>query len=115
MSKEFTISEDKLRGIKTVGWFLPDGRLHVQTRQYVPDRFFDAVKAMRDKKTPGGRPNTQQHWRHVAEIPETLYQKMLLDENGRPLHFSDPEREKRVSRILNDIDYRDLRVVGGSV
>lgn len=115
MTKEFVLSEDKPRGIKTVGWFLPDGRIHVQTRQYVPDSFFSQVKALRDVKDGKGRPNTQKHWRHVAEIPETLHQKMLLDGNGKPLHFNDPEREKRLNRLLNDIDYKALRVTGGSV
>lgn len=115
MMNEFTISEDKSRGVRTVGWFLPDGRLHVQTRQYVSDRFFDAVKGLRDKNSGASRPNTQQHWRHVAEIPETLHQKLLSDEHGKPLHFSDPEREKRLNRLCNDIDYRNLRVAEGSV
>lgn len=114
MSTEFLINEDPERGIKTVGWFLDDGRLHVQTRQYVPDSFFahlDAFRQLGEEKKRG----TQQHWRRVAIIPNALQDKLLVDSDGKPLQFGDPEREKKLRRLLNDGEYRKLRVSEGRV
>lgn len=111
---QFLISEDKEAGIKTVGTFLPDGKLHVQTRQYVPDQFFTELKAMKEAQE-GQKRGTQKHWRAIGSIPRTLADKLLVDGNGKPLAMNDPDREKKIKQIMNDIDYRDLRIGEGVV
>lgn len=116
MPREFLISEDKSRNVKTVGWFLSDGRMHVQVRQYVSDAMLDGIKTLRETvAADGGRPNTQSHWRHVAEIPDTIYGEIMKGADGKQLALSDPERDKRMTRFLNDSDNRKLRVTEGRV
>ena len=114
MANEFTLYEDKDRGIKTVGWFLDDGRMHVQVRQYIPDSFFDTVKAMRERFTMRKK-GTQSHWLPLPVLPSALADNLLSDGNGKPLALNDPERDKRYKKIQNDIDYRNLRVFEGKV
>jgi len=115
MPREFTLSEDKEAGIKTVGWFLPNGKLYVQTRQHIPDTFVTQLKALRDAQNASKRRDTQQHWRAVGSIPRVLADKLLVDGNGKPLAHADPDRQKKIKQIFNDIDYRDLRIDEGTV
>lgn len=108
MANEFTLYEDKDRGIKTVGWFLPDGRIHVQVRQYIPDSFFEALKVMRERFALRKK-GTQSHWRPSMVLPSALAENLFKDGDGKQLALNDPERDKRWKRLENDIDYRNLR------
>lgn len=118
MTQEFIINDDPERGIKTVGWFLDDGRIHVQTRQYIPDGFFDEIKRQRESwatMRARKRPGTQDHWCPLPVLPHALQDNLMRDGNGKPLHMNDPERDKRLKAIQNDTDYRDLRIFEGKV
>lgn len=114
MPKEFLISEDKAAGRKTVGWFLPNGKIHVQTRQYVPDQFFTDLKRIKEVHE-GRRKGTQDHWAPIGAIPQVLADKLLVDGNGKRFAMNDPDRAKKLNQIWNDIDYRDLRITEGRV
>jgi len=74
MANEFILYEDKARGIKTVGWFLEDGRMHVQVRQYIPDGFFDTLKTMRERFALRKK-GTQSHWRPSMVLPSAFSNK----------------------------------------
>tara|TARA_A100000171_G_scaffold22744_1_gene21153 strand:+ start:1324 stop:1656 length:333 start_codon:yes stop_codon:yes gene_type:complete len=54
--------------------------------------------------------NTQKHWQHVAEIPNTLYLE-LKQKFGDPK--DNPEASKKWKAYLNDPDNRYLRTGGG--
>jgi hypothetical protein len=114
MAHEFTINSDPERGIETVGWFEPDGRMTVQVRQYIPDSFFDTLKAMRESYALV-RKTSQSHWLPLPVLPTALADNLLKDGNGKPLALNDPERDKRLKSIQNDIDYRNLRIYEGKV
>ena len=115
---EFVLSEDYYRGTRSVGSFLPDGRMHVKDLQVIPDAFTAYVKHLRDMwedKRSKKRPSTQDHLVHVAEVPTSIKRIALETDKGRFLDPNDPEAEKRMTRLYNDLDYRDLRVAGGRV
>lgn len=114
MTQEFLLYEDPERGVKTVGWFEPDGQMTVQVRQYIPDSFFQELERQRmlaESKKHG----TQEHWRLVGMIPTALADNLLVDSDGNRLQMGNPDRDKKLKRILNDNEFRNLRVEGGQI
>lgn len=116
MTHEFILNEDKERGIKTVGWFLDDGRMHVQTRQYIPDSFFADIARLRESWNAARtvkRRTTQDHLVPLPVLPSALAENLFKDGNGNQLHINDPDRDRILKRIQNDGEYRNLRVYEG--
>lgn len=115
MNGEFILNDDPERGVKVVGSWTEDGKMHVQVRQYVPDSFFQTVKAMREMFAAGKKRGTQQHWQPLPVLPQVLADQLFRDGNGQMLPLNDPQRDKIWKRLQNDIDYRDLRLSEGKV
>ena len=105
---EFLLSEDPDRMVKVIGSFTPENKIHAKVVQEVPDRFFDTVQYLAEAQA-GAKRGTQNHVRHLAEIPDTLYHELMTDSTGKLIHDPD-ERTKRVKRLVSDIEYRKLHV-----
>lgn len=114
MSGEFIINDDQERGVKVIGSFTPEGKIHVKVLQYVPDAFFDTIKAMREQFA-NRKKGTQSHYQPLPIVPHVLADQLFRDGNGQMLALNDPERDKRWKSLQNDISYRNLRVSEGKV
>lgn len=105
----FTLNKDPERGIETVGWFEDDGRMTVQVRQYIPDHFIAGVHAMRDFQ------QRKHHMQLAGVIPDAVLQEALKDSDGKQLDSRDPERQKRIRRLLNDNEFHKFKVRDGVI
>src|SRR3546814_4483151 len=100
MSGEFVLNDDPERGIRVLGHFEPDGKMHVKVLQYIPDSFFDTLKAMRESFALRKK-GTQSHWLPLPVLPTALADNLLRDGAGKPLrseeHTSELQSLMRIS------------------
>src|SRR3546814_18117832 len=111
---EFTINSDPERGIRVLGHFEPDGKMHVKVLPYIPDSFFDTLKAMRESFALR-KQGTQSPWLPLPVLPTAPADHLLRDGAGKPLPLTDPQRDKRHKRIHNHIYNMTLRIFDGLV
>lgn len=114
--REFLVNEDRLRGVRVVGWFEPgDPRLHLRVEQEIPDQFFTQLHEEAAVNTRHDR--RKRNKVKVASVPHLLKQEWLKEINvtGGVLTDENPEVEKLMKRKLNDLDYRKLRAGGGRI
>lgn len=106
---------DAGRGVKHFTRVNAAGQVECTVVQRVPDSFDDDVAFLRDSVASGPKTGTQNHMRPTLIIPDTVMHELLKDGNGQAYDLRDPDRDKAIKRIANDIDYRNFRVDGGRV
>ena len=111
------LSYDPERKIATYAQFdpLPDGRMHTKVwyTQEVPDNWKDVNREIGQMQEAAATRSTQDHWRHVAKIPDALMNQ-LIEEYGNPV-MSEDASERWRKYVFNNSDYRDLRTGGGRI
>lgn len=106
---------DEGRGVKHFTRLNAAGNVEVQVIQRVPDSFDDDVNFLRDTVAAGPKLGSQNFMRPTMMVPDTVLSELLKDGNGKPFDTRDPDREKKIKSIANDIDYRKFRVDSGRV
>lgn len=104
---------DKGRGVKHFTRTNLAGAVECVVVQRVPDSFDDDVNFLRDTVAAGPKTGSQNFMRPSLMIPDTVMAELLKDGNGVAYDTRDPERDKAIKRIANDIDYRKFRVDSG--
>lgn len=106
------------RGTKTVSILQPDGAQAFFTIQSVPDSFFEDAKRSRERwaAMSSTRRNAALMVPQI-DIPDSVATILYSqDRDGaKQLAPNDPERDKRLREISNDIDFRKLRTSEGAV
>jgi len=100
---------DHARGVFTDFIVSNDGSYRWETRQ-------NTTPILESNKRRQGRRHfrgTQDHMRHVAEIPSVLWH-IWAEDMGDP-RTGDPEVQKRWTKRLNDPEWRFLRVDDGKL
>ena len=118
MGQPYVISDDPRRGMRTIGLF--HGTKHsVYNIQMLPDNYLDLVKQQREANAAmsATRRNAQLAQPFI-NLPHAVAQN-LMSKDGDGRAMLDPrdidERDKRLKRIANDLDNRDLRTREGKV
>src|SRR3546814_9605826 len=109
MSGEFVLNDDPERGIRVLGHFEPDGKMHVKVLQYIPDSFFDTLKAMRESFA-FRKKGTQSHWLQLPVLPTALADNLLRVGAGKTLHLSRSAAHTSELQTLMSISYADFYV-----
>ena len=90
---------------------IEDDVAHIRPTHTVDD-LVDENKELQTLQPTHSR-GTQDHWRHVARIPEPLLYQKMVDFGGLPQ--DSPECQRRWRQWLNDGAQRDLRIWSGKL
>lgn len=117
MGEKFLISSDPARKYEAWGEFLDDGRLHVTEGQWVSDEDLATIRNARHyhQHMNTGHTSTQAHIKPLLILPDALKRNIMSNGDGTEVQPADPEYQKRLRRVANDGEFRDLKIYEGNV
>lgn len=104
----YTLTPRDERGVEVVCRFDAEGRMVIQTRQYLPDDYLDMVAAIRDMQAPMFG-NTQRHRRHIYSMPSALWQQIVESRGGDVIDTPYEDQQEIVDKAVLQGDYAKLR------